>query len=102
MPVSNVINVSTLLSGLRSRLMARQIHYNVYSFKNGDAVVSATVRGRRMTMQMMYLVKLSDDKQSIEIAGFGWSAIANNEDKAIARIVNDIRKYELKFNKFLN
>jgi hypothetical protein len=55
-----------------------------------------------MTMQMMYLVKLSDTKQSIEIAGFGWSAIANNEDKAIARIVNDIRKYELKFNKFLN
>lgn len=97
------LNFSTLIASLRAKLMARQLHYNVYTFRNGDAVVSATVRGKRMTMQMMYLIKAwKEDVNGIEISGYGWSAVMKSEQKAITKIVSDIRKYELKFNKYLN
>jgi hypothetical protein len=99
--LNNTVDASSVLAGLRSRLMARQIHYNVYTFKNGDVVISTTVRGFRMTMQMMYQIKVVDSDK-FEISGYGWSKIVRGENEAISNIVKDIRKYEMRFNKYLN
>lgn len=98
--MSASLNIEELKSSLRSRLAARRINYNLFIFDGHAATVLGKLRGIKLSIDVPY--SIVKEGNILKVSGFSWTKEAESEDQAVGIIVRNIRKNEMRFNKYLN
>lgn len=94
-----MLDESTLNNVLKSQLHARLINYDVFWFSNNSACVIIKLRGRKLSVSIPYVINQLN-KDNIEVSTSEWKEDVKSTSSAVSTIVKDVRKQEVKFNKF--
>ena len=91
-----------LNSIFKSQLHARMINYDLFFMESGSACVIIKVRSTRLAIQLPYVIEQHKNKIIVSSPERVWELPSKdgNTAKAVQLIVRDMRKQEVKFNKF--
>ncbi|BBI90417.1 hypothetical protein HYO65_gp025 [Tenacibaculum phage PTm1] len=84
----------------KSQLHARMINYDLYFFESGSVSVIIKVRSTKLTIQLPYIIEKHNNNIVVSSPERVWKLNTNDENIAVQLIVKDVRKQEVKFNKF--
>lgn len=84
----------------KSQLHARMINYDLFYFESGSVCVIIKVRSTKLSISLPYIIEKHADEIIVSSPERQWALPLDNENKAVQLIVRDVRKEEVKFNKF--
>lgn len=87
-----------LESKIHMSLFSRHIPFNIFSFDNDSIVVLATVRGRKMSINIAYNVSYVDNEYVV--SSYDSTKTFDNSSAAISELISMIRKQEIYFSKY--
>ncbi len=89
-----------LNSMFKSQLHARLINYDLFFMESGSACVIIKVKSTKLSIQLPYIIEQHSNSVIVSSPQRVWELPNNNVTKAVQLIVRDMRKQEVKFNKF--